>query len=70
MIGKKVVITNSYNRPAYFCSTLMNVRTAALCGDRDLLLSSELDVGRVTQLLEAAGYEVTLDMTAEDDFNV
>lgn len=57
-IDNKVVITRRYDVPGYFCSTLMNVRTAALCGDRTLILGSTLELTKVINVLADMGYSV------------
>ena len=37
-----VYLTRDYTEPGYVCHTLTNVRTAALCGDRVLIIGSTL----------------------------
>ena len=42
-----VRLTRDYSEPGYVCHNLTNVRTAALCGDRTLIIGSTLSMTAV-----------------------
>ena len=53
-----ITITRSYDYPGYVCSNLSNVRSAALCGDRALILTSNVNISDVLRVLVELGYEL------------
>ena len=53
-----ITVTRSYDYPGYVCSNLSSVRSAALCGDRALILTSNMNISDVLRVLAELGYEL------------
>jgi hypothetical protein len=56
----EITLTRNYSGSGYVCSNMMQVRSAAFCGDRRLIITSYLSFREVIRELRELGYRVHL----------
>ena len=56
----EITLTRNYSGSGYVCSSMTQVRSAALCGDRRLIITNYLSLREVIRELRGLGYRVYL----------